>query len=54
MARPVLQSAIGEAAGGSADVQHCPALKADLKLAERLLQLEAAAADIRMHSTLHF
>ena len=42
----VLQHAVAEAPGGSADVETDFAMKIDLPVLERLLQLEPASADV--------
>ena len=44
--RAILQQAIGEAAGGAADVEADFAVWRDLKILQRALQFQAAAADV--------
>ena len=43
-----LQQDVGEAAGGCADVERVPAGRIDTERVERVGQLHAAAADVRM------
>ena len=44
--RPALEQAVGEAAGGGADVERAAAADVDLQGVERVRELDAAAGDV--------